>query len=72
MAPFQGADHWGLRSGGLRYAATTGYYLTAFQAETRPLPRSVLQATGLAKSDLIHYTFPLLFAYFLIPAENRF
>ena len=28
-----------LRSGGLRDAATTGYYLTAFQAETHPLPR---------------------------------
>jgi hypothetical protein len=29
-----------LLSGGLRYAATTGYYLTAFQAEIRLLPFS--------------------------------
>ena len=33
-------------SGGLRYAATTGYYLTALQAEiaregTHPVPRGV-------------------------------
>jgi hypothetical protein len=28
---------WALLSGGLRYAATTGYYLTALQAEIRSL-----------------------------------
>jgi hypothetical protein len=28
---------WALPSGGLRYAATTGYYLTALQAEIRSL-----------------------------------
>ena len=33
MAPLWGADEHSLRSGGLRYAPTTGYYLTAFQAE---------------------------------------
>ena len=33
LAPFQGADSFPLLSGGLRYAATTGYYLAAFQAE---------------------------------------
>jgi hypothetical protein len=38
VAPLQGADELLLLSGGLRYAATTGYYLTAFQAETRSLP----------------------------------
>ena len=27
-------NYFRLLSGGLRYAATTGYYLTAFQAET--------------------------------------
>jgi hypothetical protein len=32
VAPFQGADCFRLPSGGLRCAATTGYYLTAFQA----------------------------------------
>jgi hypothetical protein len=33
VAPLQGANERSLRSGGLRYAPTTGYYLTAFQAE---------------------------------------
>ncbi|MEK6282502.1 MAG: hypothetical protein AABN95_19245 [Acidobacteriota bacterium] len=33
MAPFQGAGNRSLRSGGLRQASTTGYYLPAFQAE---------------------------------------
>jgi len=34
LAPVPGAKSISLfRSGGLRYAATTGYYLTAFQAE---------------------------------------
>ena len=32
VAPLQGADELLLVSGGLRYGATTGYYLTAFQA----------------------------------------
>jgi len=31
-------NHFHLPSGGLRFAATTGYYLTAFQAEIRSLP----------------------------------
>jgi hypothetical protein len=39
LAPFQGADERSLLSGGLRRAATTGYYLAAFQAETDPLIR---------------------------------
>jgi len=33
VAPSQGAGELLLRSGGLRCAPTTGYYLTAFQAE---------------------------------------
>jgi hypothetical protein len=38
---------WALLSGGLRYAATTGYYLTALQAETRSLGfHRVSVATG--------------------------
>jgi hypothetical protein len=36
--PFQGASERILLSGGLRYAATTGYFLTALQAGTRSLP----------------------------------
>ena len=45
MAPLQGDGQHSLRSGGLRCAPTTGYYLTAFQAEddhyvfTQSLPR---------------------------------
>jgi hypothetical protein len=35
VAPLQGANNEGAVSGGLRYAATTGYYLTALQAEIR-------------------------------------
>jgi hypothetical protein len=31
--PFRVWNYFLLLSGGLRYAATTGYYLTAFQAE---------------------------------------
>jgi hypothetical protein len=33
VAPLQGAGERPFRSGGLRYAPTTGYYLTALQAE---------------------------------------
>jgi hypothetical protein len=32
--PFRVWKYFRLLSGGLRYAATTGYYLAAFQAET--------------------------------------
>jgi hypothetical protein len=35
----------GLPTGGLRYAATTGYYLTAFQAET-PIRIALLSKIG--------------------------
>jgi len=35
LPPFQGGN-FRLRSGGLHYAPTTGYYLTALQAETAP------------------------------------
>jgi len=31
---FQSVESFPIRSGGLRYAATTGYYLTALQAAT--------------------------------------
>jgi hypothetical protein len=37
VAPLQGAAPLGVLSGGLRYALTTGYYLTALQAEIRSL-----------------------------------
>jgi hypothetical protein len=38
---------WALLSGGLRYAATTGYYLPALQAEIRSLRfHTVSVATG--------------------------
>jgi len=48
VAPLRGADGCSLISGGLRYAATTGYSLTAFQAEKRfrfrfRIPRPPLQ-----------------------------
>jgi len=33
VAPLQGAEKLLAPSGGLRYAATTGYYLTALQAD---------------------------------------
>ena len=36
---FQVRNHFRFRSGGLRYAATTGYYLTAFQAEAIALAK---------------------------------
>jgi 16S rRNA (guanine(527)-N(7))-methyltransferase RsmG len=36
VAPLQVGDHVDALSGGLRYAVTTGYYLTAFQAEPSP------------------------------------
>ena len=32
LAPLQGANHSSFLSGGLRFAATTGYYLAALQA----------------------------------------
>jgi hypothetical protein len=35
-----------LLSGGLRYAATTGYYLTALQAESYPLPPGATDLIG--------------------------
>jgi hypothetical protein len=35
--PFGVRNTWAFISGGLRYAATTGYYLAAFQAEIRSL-----------------------------------
>jgi hypothetical protein len=37
LAPFQGAEFVSVSSGGLRYAPTTGYYLTALRAETNTL-----------------------------------
>jgi hypothetical protein len=33
--------NWSMLSGGLRYATTTGYYLSAFQAEIRRKDRSL-------------------------------
>jgi hypothetical protein len=33
VAPLRGVNARSFRSGGLRYAPTTGYYLPAFQAE---------------------------------------
>src|ERR1700730_12855607 len=36
--PFRVENHFRLSSGGLRYAATTGYYLTALQAGDHSLP----------------------------------
>jgi hypothetical protein len=33
VAPLRGTEQGTLLSGGLRYAATTGYYLTALQAK---------------------------------------
>ena len=42
VAPLQGADEVLLVSGGLRSAATTGYYLTAFQAGNQSLQLQVL------------------------------
>jgi len=36
-------NYFRLLSGGLRYAATTGYYLTALQAEPTRYPRSGLK-----------------------------
>jgi hypothetical protein len=41
LHPSQGAEELLLVSGGLRYAATTGYYLTALQAEKSNLLRPV-------------------------------
>ena len=34
LAPFQGAELFLIVSGGLRFAATTGYFLTALQADS--------------------------------------
>jgi hypothetical protein len=49
-------NYFRLLSGGLRYAATTGYYLAAFQAEPTGLPRSVLESNvGAGKIKLPHY-----------------
>ena len=45
LAPVPGADQFRFLSGGLRYAATTGYYLTAFQAETHS-PRGGTDVKG--------------------------
>ena len=36
---------WALLSGGLRYAATTGYYLTALQADPTPV-RTIFNLPG--------------------------
>ena len=44
LAPLQGTDGGSLVSGGLRCAATTGYYLAAFQAETLLRPSCVWRA----------------------------
>ena len=40
--------------GGLRYAATTGYYLTAFLAETRSLPSSFYLVSLFGTTYSIH------------------
>jgi hypothetical protein len=42
-----------LLSGGLRYAATTGYYLSALQAETLPLSARFDYNIDLALGSLI-------------------
>jgi hypothetical protein len=49
VAPLRGADGCSPISGGLRYAPTTGYYLTAFLSDKRfSIPRLSLQNLLLA------------------------
>jgi hypothetical protein len=47
-----GADRLLFFSGGLRYAATTGYYLTAFQAEVTPKPDNQGDNDGIGETRL--------------------
>jgi hypothetical protein len=49
LTPFQGVRHFRLMSGGLRFAATTGYYLTALQAEAVHLPFEAYAISGILR-----------------------
>jgi len=49
-------DYFRLLSGGLRYAATTGYYLTALQAEPGRYPR-FCKILSVAKTKLTGFAF---------------
>ena len=46
LATLQVAESFRLSTGGLRYAATTGYYLTALQAGYSVTQHSLLTETG--------------------------
>ena len=48
LAPVPGAESISFPSGGLRYASTTGYYLTALQADISPLMVDFLFAATLS------------------------
>ena len=50
LAPFQGANHFHFLSGGLRSAATTGYYLAPLQGDHPPQNAQRPQANMLAKN----------------------
>ena len=45
---------WALLSGGLRYAATTGYYLTALQAEIRSLRFHTASGSDMLRAMSFH------------------
>jgi hypothetical protein len=68
LAPLRGADDDSLLSGGLRYAATTGYYLTALQAEKSNLLRPDRSAYCLLPTAYC----PLPTAYCPLPTAFRF
>jgi hypothetical protein len=51
VVPLQGAGERSLRSGGLRCAPTTGYYLTALQAEEAPHSILTMYGTALILTD---------------------
>jgi hypothetical protein len=56
LTPFSGVEVFSIRQVGLRYAATTGYYLIAFQAADPPLIAGFNIASGAMLSDLIRST----------------
>jgi hypothetical protein len=72
LTPFPGVEYFRLLSGSLRYAAPTGYYLTAFQAGTLLVSAQCSEQTSLDSYRLPKLIFASITLLFNIgrPSEN--
>ena len=58
LAPLQGANQCSIVSGGLRFASTTGYFLTALRAKNHILPNAHGSLTFVRTLSPLRLNFP--------------